>query len=231
MEHPPPVNHVFIDFENVHDFDPVVVGGRNISLTLLVGAKQTKLNVALVEKLLQHAGSVQFVRLASSGRNALDFTLAYYLGRAAAADPGGQFHIISGDKGFDPLVEHLQSRNIRAFRHGNLSALTVAGMPRTQASNPAPPPTAKVIPKSKTAPKSKPADSSRKDRMTAALALLNKVPVNRPKRHASLLSHLKAHLGKATSEAEVKSLIEDLQQAGHLSVNEKGAITYEMLPL
>ena len=219
-----PLNHVFIDFENVHEFDPDVVGGSNMSLTLLVGAKQTKLNATFVEKLLHHAGTVQFVRLSSSGRNALDFTLAYYLGRAAAADPAGRFHIISGDKGFDPLVEHLQSRNIRAFRHSDLSTITAAG---ALASNPAPPPPKpKATPVTRAATKPKAAVSGRKDLMAAVLTLLNKVPARRPKKYASLVSHLKTHIGKGTTEAQVKSLIDDLQKEGHLSVGEKGAITY-----
>jgi hypothetical protein len=82
---PLPVNHVFVDFENVHEIDLAVIGGKAVSFTLLVGPRQTKLDVSLVEKLFEHAVSVQLVRLTSSGKNALDFTLAYYVGRAVAA--------------------------------------------------------------------------------------------------------------------------------------------------
>src|SRR5882724_12184308 len=109
---PPPVNHVFVDFENVHKVDLAVIGSKAVSFTLLVGARQTKLDASLVEKLFEHAVSVQLVRLASAGKNALDFTLAYYVGRAVAADPTGFFHIVSKDAGYDPLIEHLRSKRI-----------------------------------------------------------------------------------------------------------------------
>ena len=38
------MNHVFVDFENVHEVDPSVIGARSVSLTLLLGARQTKLD-------------------------------------------------------------------------------------------------------------------------------------------------------------------------------------------
>src|SRR4051812_41281424 len=94
---PSPVNHVFVDFENVHEIDLAIIGRNAVSFTLLMGPRQTKLNVSLVEKLFAHAASVQLVRLASSGRNALDFILTYYVGRAVAFDPTGCFHIVSRD--------------------------------------------------------------------------------------------------------------------------------------
>jgi hypothetical protein len=68
--------------------------------------------------------TVQLVRLTTSGKNALDFALAYYLGRAVMSNPPGHFHIVSGDTGFDPLIEHLRSRHIRADRHDDCVPLT-----------------------------------------------------------------------------------------------------------
>src|SRR5207244_2512009 len=106
---PPRVNHVFVDFENVHEVDLAIIGSKTVAFTLLVGPRQTKLDVSLVERLFEHAVSVQLVPLASAGKNALDFTLAYYVGRAVAADPTGYFHIVSKDAGYDPLIEHLRS--------------------------------------------------------------------------------------------------------------------------
>jgi hypothetical protein len=96
------MNHVFVDFENVHEVDPALIGAKSVSLTFLLGARQTKLDAALVEKLMEHAASVQRVRLTTSGRNALDFALAYYVGRAVMTDPTSHFHIVSGDTGFAP---------------------------------------------------------------------------------------------------------------------------------
>lgn len=118
---PPPINHVFVDYENVHKIDLSVIGTKSVFFTLLLGARQTKLDVPLVEKLMEHAASVQLVRLTSSGKNALDFALAYYVGRAK-------------DKGFDPLIEHLKSRHLRVMRHADFSTLTFSGPPKSPAA-------------------------------------------------------------------------------------------------
>jgi hypothetical protein len=101
----------------------------------LYGPKKAKFDVAVVQKLIEHAASVQLVRLTSSGRDALDLTLAYYLGRCVLADPTAYFHIVSKDKGFEPLVEHLRSQHINARRHDDFSTLTFSG-PKKPASVP-----------------------------------------------------------------------------------------------
>jgi hypothetical protein len=118
------MNHVFVDFENVHQVDLSLIGAKAVSFTLMVGAKQTKLDSDLVERLLAHSATVQLVKLKGSGKNALDFALAYYLGRAALADPTGYFHVVSKDGGFDPLLEHLRDRHIHVYRHASCAELT-----------------------------------------------------------------------------------------------------------
>jgi len=181
----PSVNYVFVDYENVHNVDLSLIGKKTVHLTLLLGARQTKLDAALVEKLMEHASSVQLVRLNSSGKNALDFALAYYVGRAVQADPNAYFHIISKDTGFDPLIEHLMSRQIRARRHADYTTLTFSAIPKPPAAGP---------------------DD-----------LVFTVP---------LASHLAALCKKST--AEVDALIKKLQQAGHLRIGEKEAVTYHL---
>ncbi len=215
----PPVHHVFVDFENVHAVDLAVFALRPVSFTLLLGAKQSKLDAALVEKLMEHAASVQLVRLTSSGKNALDFTLAYYVGRAVAADPTGHVHIISRDTGFDPLIEHLRSRHIRAERHQDFAALT--GKAAIQSAS---------VPSKAKVAKPRPAKSkvppSASDLEARVLEHLRTRPNNRPKRKTNLISHLRTLLGNKMSDIEVERIIEDLSQAGHVTINDKGAVTY-----
>ena len=195
------MNHVFVDFENVHRVDASVFGTKSASFTLLLGARQTMLDAALVEKLMEHAASVQLVRLTSSGNNALDFALAYYVGRAVMADPNGCFHIVSKDTGFEPLIEHLRSRHIDAHRHNDFTSLTFSG--------PAKPPSAPP-----------------EDLLTRVLGHLRKNANNRPKRKKTLVSHLLAVSGKAATEADVMNLIEGLRKAGHLTIGDRDAVTY-----
>lgn len=197
------MNHVFVDFENIHQVDLAVIGSKAVCFTLLLGARQTKLDAVLVEKLMERAASAQLVRLTSSGRNALDFALAYYVGRAVMADPTGYFHIVSKDTGYDPLVEHLRSRHIHVRRHDDFTTLTFSG------------PT-------------KPPSAPPEDLLTRVLDHLRKNTSNRPKRRKTLVSHLLALAGKTATEADVMKLIESLRKAGHLSLGDKDAVTYNV---
>ena len=195
------MNHVFVDYENVHEVDPALIGAKSVSLTLLLGARQTKLDASLVEKLMEHAASVQLVRLTTSGKNALDFTLAYYVGRAVMADPTGHFHIVSKDTGFQPLIEHLRSRHIRADRHDNFTPLTTPAA-------------------------AKPPSAPPEDLLTRASEHLRKLVTNRPKRKKTLVSHLRSRFDKTATDAAMLDLVARLCKTGQLTIGEKDAVTY-----
>jgi len=200
---PPRTNHIFVDFENVHTVDLSVIGAKSVSFTLMLGAKQKRLDVALVEKLIAHADSVQIVRLTASGKNALDFALAYYVGRATMADPTAYIHIISKDQGFDPLIQHLRSRQIPAQRHDDFSTVTFSGT------------------KKKTA-------SLSKAEMERALNHLRKNTSNRPKKLQTLEKHLRHLCGPNATEEHVARIIARLKKAGHITLDEKNAVTYHV---
>ena len=63
---------MFVHFENVPEMDFAALGSKPAGYTLLLGAKQTRLDAGLVEELMKHAGAVELIRLTSPGRNALD---------------------------------------------------------------------------------------------------------------------------------------------------------------
>ena len=204
----PPLNHVFVYFENVQQIDVSVIGAKSVNFTLLLGAKQTKLDAGLVEKLMMHAASVQIVRLASSGKNALDFTLAYYVGRTVSADPAAYIHIVSKDTGFDPLVEHQQNQHIHAHRHDSFDTLTFSGTAKATT----------VVAKAEPA--------GQEESLNRVLEHLRKNVANRPKKKKTLLSHLKSQLGK--DGADAAGMLEKLQKEGHLRIGDKDAVTYNV---
>ena len=214
------MNHVLVDFENVHHIDLSVIGAKAVSLTILVGAKQTKLDAETVVKLFEHAASAQLIRLTASDKNAVDFALAYYLGRAVLADPGAYFHIVSKDSGYDPLIAHLASRHVRVRRHNDFSTLTFAAAvkPAPAAAAPAKPKAAPVAPTSARTPAV--------DVMTLELERLRKHATNRPKKKKTMLSHLKANLGKQATEAQAAKLLDKLVKAGHVVIDDKENVTY-----
>jgi hypothetical protein len=222
---PPPVNHVFVDFENVRQIDLAIIGKKAVSFTLLVGSQQTKLEVALVEKLFEHALSVQLVRLTSPGRNALDFTLAYYVGRAVAGDPTGSFHIVSKDTGYDPLIAHLRSRNILAQRHDSFVNLPFASALALKSTVPTPVP---VAGKPKSTATAKSGATSLNEWETRVLEHFRKSAATRPRTQKRLVSFLVPYLGHKITEDDALSRIETLVQAGHLVIGDKGKVTYHL---
>ncbi len=197
------MNHVFVDFENVQTVDLDLIGSKGVSIKLLLGANQTKLNLDLVEKLMKHAASVELIRLTFSGKNALDFALAYYLGQAVLADPTAYFHIVSKDTGFDPLIKHLKSRHIHIRRHCDFTELTFSA-----STKPTPPP--------------------QDDLEKRVVEHLAKNKASRPKRKKTLASHLLAFAGKSCTEGEILLLIEKLVQSGQLGIDEKNVVTYHI---
>jgi len=208
----PPVNHVFVDYENVGGMDLSIVDEKAVYLTLLLGPQQTKLQVDLVEKLMAHAASVQLVRLESAGKNALDFTLAYYLGRAVQADPNAHFHVISKDKGFDPLIKHLNGRHIRVTRHADCTTLPFAVAAKTAVVS--------SKPQTKTSPE---------ELLPCVVEHLRKRPNSLPKTRKTLRTFLKGQLGKqVTGEKDLDDLVERLVQDGHITLGVKNAVTYHL---
>ncbi len=214
-----PVNHVFVDVENVKQIDPAVVGGRNLTLHLFLGPQNKKLDVSVVEKIIGHAQMVKITRTPKSEKNALDFVLAYHLGQAVLAEPKGYFHIVSKDKGFDVLIEHLKSRQVKARRHDDWTGLIALATNGTAPPKPAPGP--QVQPK-----QAKPTPAGLSDQAQKLWNLLLKHPRNRPKKLKTLQAKALDFSGKEKNPATAASLVEELRKASHIAIDDKGAVSY-----
>jgi hypothetical protein len=128
--------YYLIDFENVQPkaLDRLKPGQSRIKVFL--GQHQTKLMLDLVQALQPFGADAEYIAITGSGPDAVDFHIAYYIGRIAVQEPGVAFRIISKDRGFDPLVKHLTARGIDCER---LPEIPGAGMGTTAASPVAPP--------------------------------------------------------------------------------------------
>lgn len=233
METIPPINHIFVDFENVHEVDLSLIGQKSVHVTVLVGPKQTKLDVELVEKLLCHADSVHLVRLLEPGRNAVDFALAYYVGRAVVLDPTGYFHIISGDTGYDPLVAHLRRNHVRAHRHETFETLKAKLSNGTSTelavgTTNAPEPIAKPLPATKIASASTQKAAPLGERAAQVMEHLRSHAKNRPTKETTLAHHIPSILGKGATEDDAQQMIKSLRASKKISINEKGRVTYHL---
>jgi hypothetical protein len=194
-----PVHHVFVDFENVQEIDLGSIGEKSVEVTLLLGRMQKRLEVGLVKQLLQRPSGIRLIEMGASGKNALDLTLAYHLGKAAADDPSGCFHIISKDRDFDPLIAHLRQANIRIWRHDTFSIHAIL-------------------------PEKRPAAAA--DKVEIVANRLGKSTTNRPKRKSTLLSHINAQFRGKLQDGEAEKLVESLVDRRVISIDSKGKVTY-----
>ena len=109
-------NFVLVDFENVQPDNVGVLNGRSFKIRVFVGASQSKIPLELARSLHAFGADAEYVPIDGNGRNALDFHIAYYLGRLAAENPEASFYVISKDTGFDPLIKHLKAQGISCQR-------------------------------------------------------------------------------------------------------------------
>ena len=206
-----PVNHVFVDLENVKTIDGSVVGGKNFTFHLFLGPHNKKLDVDIVEKLLDNAQSVKLIRSPQAGRNALDFVLAYHLGQAVQTDPKGYFHIISKDGGFDSLVKLLETKRVKVKRHADWSGLHFES-PSKKPVTEVPAPAAKAL-----------SPGAEK-----VLGNLRKSEKNRPKMKKTLLHHALNFLGKDATTDMSEKVVDELRKSGYLDIDVKGSVSYNL---
>ncbi|HMS56659.1 MAG TPA: PIN domain-containing protein [Fimbriimonadaceae bacterium] len=197
------MNHVFVDFENVHELCDGVMELRALDLVVFLGLKQDKLPVALVKQLLSRSASVRIVQLTETGKNALDFVLAYEIGRSSALDPKGYFNIIAKDKGYDPMIKHLQQHGVKVRRFDDSATLVAALQPKQE-----PVPTGAAV--AAAAPVAPATDSALADKL---LANLTANPKSRPRKYKSLVKHTQA-LGGNVEEKSAMDATDRLKKQG-----------------
>ena len=109
----------FVDYENVnslemldfHDYERVFV---------FCGRQDRKIKVGALPS--DGFCGLELIGVPKTGRNNLDFHLAFHLGRFhEIADTSIAFHIISNDKGFDGLTNHLKKLGRRCKKIADLS--------------------------------------------------------------------------------------------------------------
>ena len=107
--------YLYIDYENVQDVNVDLIKST-IKVMIIVGENQTKVPIDLIQKTQPFGESVQWLRVGGKGRNALDFFIAFFLGRDVAADRSKSFIIYSKDSGYDPLINYLKKSGVKARR-------------------------------------------------------------------------------------------------------------------
>ena len=114
-------HYVLVDFENVQPRNLGLLRGGGFRIKVFLGSQQGKLELEFVRAMQAFGEDAEYVQMAGNGKNALDFHLAYFLGKLSAEHPGAAFSIISNDTGFDPLVRYLKGQGIDCKRSGKVT--------------------------------------------------------------------------------------------------------------
>jgi hypothetical protein len=192
-------NYVLIDFESVQTTSLEVLTKEHFKVIVFVGANQGKLPFEVAQSLQQLGSRAEYIKISGRGPNALDFHIAFYMGRLAAEEPSAYFHVISKDRGFDPLIQHLRSRKILAGR-----VESVADIPVVRSSN-----------------------SKSPERIAIILAKLQQLKAAKPRTVKTLSSTIGSLFQNQLSEAEIELLVQSLAKQRYLEVT--GArITYAL---
>ena len=194
-------HYILVDYENVQTKSLSVLLGaphQAFRIMVFVGANQSKLPIELVSPMQSFGDKAQYVRITGSGRNALDFHIAYYLGSLTESDPQGIFHVISKDTGYDQLIKHLKGKKINVARRKDLFEI-----PWLSSAN------------------KKPAD----EQISAIVKNLSARGNGRPRKVKTLKNTINSLFGNKLEPGQIDNLVKDLQGQGFIAVKQEN-VTY-----
>lgn len=188
---------LLVDFENVQQVELNELDD-SYRVIIFVGANQRSVPIDMVTRAQRLGGRIEWQRVAGEGRNALDFFIAWHLGRVMERSPRPECVVLSKDKGFDPLLKHLNAAGMKCRRIASLQELRPAA---------AAPPT----------------DETNVKRVVELLGKLEKR--SRPRKRKTLAQSISAAFQKRLTPQEVERIINTLI-ARHLVSEAQGVVHY-----
>lgn len=196
------LNFVLVDFENVQPKNMELLRGGPFKIKVFLGTNQGKIPLELARVLQTFGANAEYVQIDGNGSNALDFHIAYYIGRLAVETPDACFHVISKDSGFDPLIKHLKAQGTVCQR-----LMSIAEIPMVKASN----------------------SQSVTEKMDVVIKHLAKqTPASRPRTLKTLRSWIKARFANKILDEELDEIIEQLTKREVVTIAE-GKVSYSLL--
>lgn len=119
---------LLVDFENVQQIDASRLDD-NFHIMVFVGASQKNIPIELVRNLQRFGNRVVWQKVEGNGSNALDFFIACQLGRVLERSPRLHCVVLSKDKGFEPLLQHLSRNGLKCKRINSIFELDLKDVP------------------------------------------------------------------------------------------------------
>lgn len=189
-------NLLLIDFENIQKVDLSLID-ETFQVMIFVGASQKSVPIDLVTEAQKLGTRAEWRRVDAQGSNALDFFIACELGRAIERSSKLHCIILSKDKGFDPLLRHLNKSGLSCKRINSLLELGP----------------------------NKSADSESANYKRTVEVLQKSEKRSRPRKRKTLSQHISSIFQKKLPQAEIDGII-DVLFAHKLISETNGTITY-----
>ena len=187
---------LLVDFENVQQVDLSRLGD-NFHVVIFVGSSQKNVPIDLVASAQKLGDRVEWQRVEGNGNNALDFYIAFHLGRVIEKLPSFHCIVLSKDKGFDPLLRHLNKNGLKCKRINSMLELE----PKTA--------------------------TTEEPNYKRVLELLSKSEKKlRPRKRTTLSQHISAMFQKNIAQSDVDRII-DILFANKMISETNNTITYE----
>lgn len=193
-------NFVLVDFENVQPKNVSLLNGGPFKIKVFLGTNQAKISLEIACALQAFGPDAEYIRIDGNGSNALDFHIAYYIGRLAAETPDAYFHVISKDTGFDPLIKHLKLHGIPCQRSKSIADISIVKISNSES-----------IP----------------EKTDAIIDNLAKRKASKPRTLKTLRSTIKALFVNNLVDKELDDIIEQLTKRGAIKVAD-GKVHYEL---
>ncbi|MCQ2121623.1 MAG: PIN domain-containing protein [Fibrobacter sp.] len=220
--------YILVDFENVHESNYKELLSQNVHLKVFLGESQNKIPTELVLGIQDAVGLGRLIQISGNGKNALDFHIAYELGRLFSNDKNAECIIISKDTGYDPLIENIR-KEFGKKSCSRIESIEKIGTPKKAATK-VKTLEKKAEPKQKTTPKI----SAKADTILSlenTIKWLQKSSKNRPSSVDAFVKSVQ-NLAKpkgGIKKKQVETLLKDLESKKKLTISETGKINYKLL--
>lgn len=188
---------LLVDFESVQQVDFSRLDST-FNAMIFVGSNQKNVSLEIILNAKKFGIPIEWQQIEGNGSNALDFHIAMQLGRILEKSPDVECVVLSKDKGFDPLVRHLNKAGLKCKRLNSLLELD-----------------------------SKPVISDDPN-YQRALELLRKIDKkNLPRRRKTLIQHVSAMFQKKLTQPEIDKIV-DILFANKLVSETNNIISYSL---
>ena len=126
---------ILVDYVNIGKIDLSLLD-TSYRAIIFVGARQNTPKASRKPSTAHRFSRVDFQKIEGVGKNALDFHIAFQLGRTFETAPETQCIVLSKDKGFDPLLAYLNKNGLACQRIAALEELLAEALPEPVALAP-----------------------------------------------------------------------------------------------